>query len=182
VRVRSVLTCDAKVGICQTCYGLSLATGRGRGRRGGRDHGRPVDRRARYAADDAYLPHRWCGRRRHHPGSAPRGRAVRGSHPEGQGRPRRGRRSGADRRRRGRPPGRHRDEGRRRRVQDLSSCPPARRDRRRGRARAQLTVGPLDPKEVLEIRGVRACSSTWSIRSRRSTAPRVWRSTTSTSS
>ena len=30
-------------------------------RRGGRHRRRPVDRRARYAADDAHLPHRWCG-------------------------------------------------------------------------------------------------------------------------
>ncbi len=28
VRVRSVLTCDAKLGVCQACYGLSLATGK----------------------------------------------------------------------------------------------------------------------------------------------------------
>src|SRR5207342_3091843 len=28
VRVRSVLTCEAKLGICATCYGLSLATGK----------------------------------------------------------------------------------------------------------------------------------------------------------
>ena len=28
VRVRSVLTCEAKLGICGTCYGLSLATGK----------------------------------------------------------------------------------------------------------------------------------------------------------
>ena len=28
VRCRSVLTCDSRVGVCQTCYGLSLATGR----------------------------------------------------------------------------------------------------------------------------------------------------------
>jgi hypothetical protein len=28
VRVRSVLTCEAKVGVCQSCYGLSLATGK----------------------------------------------------------------------------------------------------------------------------------------------------------
>ncbi len=28
LRVRSPLTCDAPVGICQQCYGLSLATGK----------------------------------------------------------------------------------------------------------------------------------------------------------
>ena len=33
-----------------------------RRRRGGRHHRRPVDRRARHPAHDAYLPHRWCGR------------------------------------------------------------------------------------------------------------------------
>ena len=33
-----------------------------RRRRGGRHRRRPVDRRARHAADDAYLPHRWCRR------------------------------------------------------------------------------------------------------------------------
>jgi DNA-directed RNA polymerase subunit beta' len=27
-RVRSVLTCDTQVGVCQACYGMSLATGR----------------------------------------------------------------------------------------------------------------------------------------------------------
>ena len=31
-----------------------------RRRRGGRHHRRPVHRRARHAADDAHLPHRWC--------------------------------------------------------------------------------------------------------------------------
>ena len=34
----------------------------GRRRRGGRHHRRPVDRRARHPADDAYLPHRRCRR------------------------------------------------------------------------------------------------------------------------
>ena len=33
-------------------------------RRGGRRHRRAVDRRAGTAADDAHLPHRWCGSRR----------------------------------------------------------------------------------------------------------------------
>ena len=28
IRVRSVLTCDSRFGICQMCYGLSLATGK----------------------------------------------------------------------------------------------------------------------------------------------------------
>ena len=86
VRVRSVLTCEERYGICGACYGLSLATGRpveiGRG---GGHRRRPVDRRAGHAADHAYLPHRRRGRRGHHPRPAPRGRAVRSPHPQGQG-------------------------------------------------------------------------------------------------
>ena len=51
-----------------------------RARRGRRRHRRPVDRRARHPADDADVPHRWRGRQGHRRRSAPRGRAVRGSH------------------------------------------------------------------------------------------------------
>ena len=63
-----------------------------RARRGGRRDRRPVDRRARHAADDAHLPHRWCGRQGHRRRSAPCGRAVRGPHarrvrPASPGRP-----------------------------------------------------------------------------------------------
>ena len=58
-----------------------------RGRRGGWRHRRPVDRRARHAAHHADLPHRRHRRLRHRWRSAPRGRALRGSYPEGQGHP-----------------------------------------------------------------------------------------------
>ena len=61
-----------------------------RARRGRRRHRRPVDRRARYAADDADVPHRWCGRQGHRRRSAPRRRAVRGSYAEGFGPSRQG--------------------------------------------------------------------------------------------
>ena len=45
VRVRSVLTCESKLGVCAACYGRSLPTGKtGRRRRGGRHHRRPVHR------------------------------------------------------------------------------------------------------------------------------------------
>ena len=61
--VRSALTCEPRLGVCRRCYGRNLATARaGRDRRGGRHHRGPVDRRARHAADDAYVPHRWRGR------------------------------------------------------------------------------------------------------------------------
>ena len=73
----------------------------GRLRRGGRHHRRPVDRRAGHPADDADLPHRWCGRARHHGRPAPRRGAVRGPHPQGQGRDQPHRRHRRDRPRRG---------------------------------------------------------------------------------
>ena len=62
VHVRSVLTCDCKIGVCGRCYGRDLARGtHGQHRRGGGRHRRPVDRRAGHAADHAHLPHRRCG-------------------------------------------------------------------------------------------------------------------------
>ena len=63
VKVRSVLTCEAATGTCAMCYGRSLASGKlvDVGEAVGHRRG-PVDRRARHSADDAYLPHRWCGR------------------------------------------------------------------------------------------------------------------------
>ena len=70
VEIRTVLTCKAHSGVCAKCYGMNLATSKPVGRRGGRYHRGPVHRRARYAADDANLPHRRrCGRR-YHPGSS----------------------------------------------------------------------------------------------------------------
>ena len=70
----------------------------GRRRRGGRHHRRPVHRRARHAADDAYLPHRWCGWSGHHPRSAANPGAVRGQDSQGPGADQRGRWHGQDRR------------------------------------------------------------------------------------
>ena len=62
VKIRSVLTCETRRGVCSRCYGRNLATGRhGRDRRGGGRHRRAVDRRARHAAHDAYLPLRRHG-------------------------------------------------------------------------------------------------------------------------
>ena len=61
VKIRSVLTCETRRGICALCYGRDLARGQhGQHRRGGRRHRRAVDRRAGHAAHDAYVPHRWC--------------------------------------------------------------------------------------------------------------------------
>ena len=62
VKIRSVLTCDTKIGVCGKCYGRDLARGTPvNSRRGGRRDRRAVDRRARHAADHAHLPYRWCG-------------------------------------------------------------------------------------------------------------------------
>ena len=62
IKVRSTITCESAFGVCAHCYGRDL----GRGhlvnhRRSGRRRRRAVDRRAGHAADDAYVPHRWCG-------------------------------------------------------------------------------------------------------------------------
>ena len=57
--VRSPMVCREQSGLCQCCYGQSLATGRtGRTRRCGRDYRRAEHRRAGHAADDADVPHR----------------------------------------------------------------------------------------------------------------------------
>jgi hypothetical protein len=58
-------------------------------RRRGRHHRRPVDRRARHAADHAHVPHRRRRRRGHHARPAARRGAVRGAQAEGPGADRR---------------------------------------------------------------------------------------------
>jgi DNA-directed RNA polymerase subunit beta' len=64
VRVRSPLSCESPRGVCARCYGMDLSRGDGgRGRSRGRYHRRPVDRRTRHAAHDAYVPHRWTASR-----------------------------------------------------------------------------------------------------------------------
>ena len=57
-----------------------------RHRRGGGHHRGPVNRRARHAAHHADVPHRRRRRPGHHAGPAARRGAVRGPHPQGQGR------------------------------------------------------------------------------------------------
>jgi hypothetical protein len=60
VRIRSVLTCESKHGICAKCYGTQPGDRRLEARRGGRHHRRAVHRRTRHAAHHAYVPHRRC--------------------------------------------------------------------------------------------------------------------------
>ncbi len=63
LRIRSVLTCESKHGICIHCYGRSLATGAlvKLGEAVG-IVARAIHRRTRHAAHHAYVPHRWYGR------------------------------------------------------------------------------------------------------------------------
>ncbi len=144
-------------------------------RRRRRHHRGPVDRRARHAADDAYVPHRRCRRRGHHARSAARGRAVRGAQAKGSGEDRRagrrrldrGDRQGADRRdhrrgRRGAPP--------RLPATHASVRRPGREDQRR--QAAQRGVG-LPARAAGDPRTHRHRGRTSSRRSRRSTSPRA---------
>ena len=65
--LRSPLTCEARHGICQLCYGWHLGTRRMvADRRRGRYRRRAVHRRAWHAAHDADVPHRRCRGYRHH--------------------------------------------------------------------------------------------------------------------
>ena len=62
VKIRSVLTCEAEIGVLRPLLrARPRARHAGQYRRGGRRHRRAVDRRAGHAADDAHLPHRRRG-------------------------------------------------------------------------------------------------------------------------
>jgi DNA-directed RNA polymerase subunit beta' len=157
VRVRSVLTCEALLGVCQLCYGLSLATGKPV------EHGEAV---GIMAAQSIGEPGTQLTMRTFHTGGVagedithglprvvelfeartPKGKSVL-SETEG--------------------PVQIIDDEEGRRVavdakEGVVEYPVSRRARLRvsdGDVVSpgdQLTEGPLDPKEVLEIRGVRA--------------------------
>ena len=89
------LTCESPRGICARCYGVDMSHQPARRRRpGGRHHRRPVDRRARHAADHAYVPHRRrrhrvADRERHQGGRRRHRRAPRHQRGRGHGRRRR---------------------------------------------------------------------------------------------
>jgi len=157
VRVRSVLTCDARLGVCQMCYGTSLATGRVV------ELGEAV---GIMAAQSIGEPGTQLTMRTFHTGGVagedithglprvvelfeartPKGKAVLSEV--------------------GGPVRLVEDEEGRRIVVEAEEGPVEYPVSRRARVRvesgdviepgAQLTEGPLDPKEVLEIRGVRA--------------------------
>ena len=159
-------------------------------RRRGRHHRRAVDRRAGHAADDADLPHRRRRRRGHHARSAARGRAVRGAQAEGPCEDRRGRRPRVVRGDRQVGHGRDHRRGRRGAPPHLPAADDAVRPGRRGHhdghaAQRGLAVSARDPLATAprtRSSGAPRPSCTSSTRCRRSTSPRAWTSTTSTSS
>ena len=157
-----------------------------RARRGGRRHRRPVHRRARHAAHHADLPHRRHRRQRHRRRPAPRRRALRGPHA-----------------RRARPPwpaprawsGSARTRARAASItivgddgtEETYTVPSLRPPRGRPTARRSTPAtrwsrAPATPRSSWRSRASARPSSTWSSRSRRCTATRACRSTTSTSS
>ena len=132
-----------------------------RHRRGGRHHRGAVDRRARHAADDAYLPHRWGRGRGHHPRAAARAGAVRGAQAQGRGADHRALRRGPDRGRRREARSSHPRHLRRRRhggVPGLVPGPPGGVQRRRRRGRAAADRGFGQPAREAARRG-RACAA-----------------------
>jgi DNA-directed RNA polymerase subunit beta' len=158
LRVRSVLTCDERYGVCAACYGLSLATGRDV------EQGEAV---GIVAAQSIGEPGTQLTMRTFHTGGVagadithglprvvelfeartPKGKALLAEHG-------------------GQVKMVEDEEGRRIVVkakdEDFEYALP-RRARLRVKAKqaiepgTQLTEGPLDPKEVLEVQGVRAC-------------------------
>ena len=162
-----------------------------RDRRRGRDHRRPVDRRAGHAAHDAHLPHRRCGRRRHHARPAARRRDLRGAEPQGRRDARGDRRPRRDRADRPRPEG----HGRSRpssattassAIRSSTSCRAGRacssRTARSSSRATPSTRARAARPSCSRSRARRRPSCTSSPRCRRSTSRRASRSTTSTSS
>ena len=191
VPVRSVLKCRATLRRVPALLRPLAGLGHPRpDRRRGRHHRRAVDRRARHAADHADVPHRRRRRRGHHARPAAHRGAVRGPQAEGPGEDRHGPGHGLDRGHRPRP---HRRHHRRRRggaPRDVPAAHPrARRGgRRRSRSASSSTRATCTRTSCCRTAARRRSSggpasrSTSSSRSRRSTSPRAWTSTTSTSS
>jgi DNA-directed RNA polymerase subunit beta' len=157
VRVRSVLTCDTQVGVCQACYGMSLATGRTV------EIGEAV---GIMAAQSIGEPGTQLTMRTFHTGGVAGDDITHGlprvvelfeaRTPKGK----------ATLTEEGGPIREIDDEDGRRLVVETKEGDVVYKISRRSRLRVsdgdivepgdQLTEGPLDPKEVLEIRGVRA--------------------------
>jgi DNA-directed RNA polymerase subunit beta' len=192
VRVRSVLSCDTEIGVCRACYGELLANG------AMVDMGEAV---GIVAAQSIGEPGTQLTMRTFHTGGvasadditqglprvvelfearSPRGKAEIARSPAGRDR--------GDRPGPGPAHPRHPRPGRRARAargarlfrSDDGSIEVA--DGVHVEVGQQLTVGAIDPHELLEVLGVRAAQLHLVRRSRTSTARRACRSTTSTSS
>ena len=159
VRVRSVLTCDAELGVCALCYGRSLATGKSI------ELGEAV---GVIAAQSIGEPGTQLTMRTFHTGGVA-GKDIAGGlprvvelfearTPEGCSPPRQGDRRAAPRRGRGQG---HPGHGRRRcTVRSTRRCcrsVPVRSstDGQDIKAGDLITDGPSDPKELMEIKGIR---------------------------
>ena len=159
LRVRSVLTCDAELGVCATCYGRSLATGKSI------ELGEAV---GVIAAQSIGEPGTQLTMRTFHTGGVA-GKDIAGGLPRvvelfeartPRGAARLAKASGVRAPRRGRGQGHpgHRHRRRRRGARGRSSrSAPARssRDGEEVKAGDPITDGPFDPKELMEIKGIR---------------------------
>ena len=72
LKIRTILTCKSRIGVCAKCYGSNMATGEAVqvGESVGIIAAQSIGR-AGYTAYDAYLPYRRRCRRRYHTGSSP---------------------------------------------------------------------------------------------------------------
>ena len=157
VRVRSVLTCEADLGVCARCYGRSLATGKDI------ELGEAV---GVIAAQSIGEPGTQLTMRTFHTGGIAGGGDIAGGLPASSS-------CSRPAARRARPPwpappawsasprtrarAGHHDRRRRRQRGRLHGPQPPPRGRRRpgGHGRRRPRRGPRDPKELLEIKGVR---------------------------
>ena len=187
VRVLSPLTDDSPVGISAASYGMSLATGdtievgEAVGVIAAQSIGEPGTQLTMRTFHTGGVA-RWGRHRRR---SAPGGRAVRGPQPQGQGHP--GPHLRRDPHRGGRGQGQGRDRGRATTApRTTTPCPwpPGWRSStaRRSPPATRSSTAPATPRSCWRSGASGRPSSTWSRRSRRSTATRACRSTTSTSS
>ena len=159
VRVRSVLTCDAELGVCALCYGRSLATGKSI------ELGEAV---GVIAAQSIGEPGTQLTMRTFHTGGVA-GKDIAGGLPRvvelfeartpawfGPSGPCHRRRAHRRRRGQGHPGHRRRRPGR---GAPRSCCPTGSRpivaDGQDVKAGDPITDGPFDPKELMEIKGIR---------------------------
>ena len=180
-----MLTCDAELGVCALCYGRSLATGKSI------ELGEAV---GVIAAQSIGEPGTQLTMRTFHTGGVA-GKDIAGGLPRvvelfeartPRGSARLARASGVVRigedEGKGIPVTVIDDQGEEHQVVLPTGSRAIVTDGQDIKAGDPITDGPFDPKEIMEIKGIRETQRTSSKRSRRCTATRVCRSATSTSS